>query len=132
MAADAALDQDFVDLCAYYLEASGHESEMKKEKEELKTKIRALMLFNNTREGKAGQPGGTQYLVRLRFQDYTSINEDEIPSDILARAKVTTPSERLDIRLLVPKGEKDDKPKRAKGEKPTRKKKEKPRASDDF
>ena len=126
LASDIALDQDMVDLCAYYLEAAGHESEMKKEKDELRSKIHSLLLFHNAKEGKAGQPGGTQYFVRLRFQDYTSINEDEIPSDILARAKVVNPSERLDIRLLVPKGEKEDKPKRP------RKKKEMTPEPDDF
>jgi hypothetical protein len=93
LATDAAMDKEVEDLCAYYLETSGHASEMEKEKEKLKAAIRAKLAERGIRGGKAGP-----YLVTLGLRERKGWDEEQIPPDVAARARTINKFEVLTIR----------------------------------
>lgn len=92
LADNAELDNEIEQLAAYYLETHGHESEMKKEKEELKKQIRDLLLEKGVKSGKAGP-----YIIKLTQHTTTSLDEEMIPADVIQQAKRETRYERLTI-----------------------------------
>jgi len=80
-------------LCAYYLETSGHESEMKKEKERLRDIIRGVLEERKLRGGRVGP-----YTLARALRSSTRWNEDAIPPDIAEKARVEKHYEVLTIR----------------------------------
>jgi hypothetical protein len=95
---DAGLDKELEDLCAYYLEASGHASEMEKEKDKLKAAVRAKLAERGVRGGRAGP-----YLVTLELRERKGWDEEQIPPDVAERARIINKYEVLTIRKPKPK-----------------------------
>lgn len=89
---DETLPDEMADMVRYYKECGAHESEMRKEKDGLKKKIVQFMKDRGAREGRAGE-----YVCRLTLSERKTINEEMIPAEILAAARVITPSERFSI-----------------------------------
>lgn len=98
---DPALDKELEDMAAYYLEVSGHASEMEKEKKQLRDKVRAALAAKNVKGGKAGP-----YTIQVSLQSREGLDEEQIPPDILARAKTLSSFEVLHIRKPKEKGQK--------------------------
>src|SRR3990167_403476 len=95
LATDQALDQDLVDMAAYYCETRGHITEMEKEKDEVKDKIKAALDAKGIRHGKT-----SQYAITLSMKERATWDEGQIPADIVVRAKKQLPYVQLDIRKL--------------------------------
>ena len=95
LATDQALDQDLVDMAAYYCETRGHITEMEKEKDEVKDKIKAALDAKGIRHGTT-----SQYAITLSMKARTTWDEGQIPADIVVRAKKQLPYVQLDIRKL--------------------------------
>ena len=95
LATDQALDQDLVDMAAYYCETRGHITEMEKEKEVVKEKIKAALDAKQMRHGKT-----SQYAITLSLKERAVWDEGQIPADIVVRAKKKLPYVQLDIRKL--------------------------------
>jgi len=90
---DAAFDQEITDLCGYYLEASMHAKEMKKEADRLKNQIRELLKEKGVRKGKAGP-----YLVERRLQKRETLRREKVPQSIWDVYKEIKEFEVLTIR----------------------------------
>jgi len=93
MATEQALDEELEQTCAYYLEASGHHSQMEKEKDSLRDGIRAYMVERDIRTGRVGP-----YVVSRELRHRSKYVEDLIPPEVLAVAKQKAPYEVLTIR----------------------------------
>lgn len=90
---DPALDEEMEHLAAYYLEASGHASEMEKEKKELREKIRAAMEAKQLKAGKAGP-----YIITRTMREREGWDDEFIPPAIAAKARTISYYEVLNIR----------------------------------
>lgn len=90
---DAELDQEITDLCGYYLEASLHAKEMKKEQDRLKDQIKRLLEEKGVRKGKAGP-----YLIERKLQRRESLKKEQVPQGIWETYKQTSEFEVLTIR----------------------------------
>lgn len=93
LADEQALDAEVADLARYYLETSAHVSEVEKEREALRTKIRGLLEAQGVKGGTAGE-----YLVLRAVRERTVWDEEKIPAPIAAVAKQKKPYEVLQIR----------------------------------
>jgi hypothetical protein len=89
---DTILDEDVVDLCRYYLETNLHISEMEKEKDKLKEKIKKILKENNSRKALAGD-----YIITTRLQSKKQIDQTLIPPQILEKATKLNNYEVLSI-----------------------------------
>jgi len=86
--------QDMEELCAYYLETAGHLSEMKKENEELKEKIKKALLEKGVREGTTDR-----YIIKNNLIKSMRIDKTLIPAPFLGLCEKEGFSERLSINL---------------------------------
>jgi hypothetical protein len=108
LAEDAQLDKEWEDRAALYLEVSGHESRDRKHKEELRDGIVRDIAAAGLRGGRAGP-----YVIRLDLQDHWSVDQEQIPPEILERTRRNKPSLTLRITKPTPKPEKRAKKKEA-------------------
>ena len=90
---DVALDQEAEQLCAYYLETTLHLTEMEKEKDSLKLKIKQLLLEKRAKGGRVGP-----YIVNLSLRKKSRLDEHLIPPQVLEQARIETAFEVLTIR----------------------------------
>ncbi len=86
--------QEAEDLCAYYLETSGHILTMSKEKDMLKAKIKKVLADKGAREGTT-----KRYIVTNKLIKSLKIDKSLIPVNILPDCQKESFSERLNIRL---------------------------------
>lgn len=93
LAAGADLS-DLEELCGYYLETSMHANEMKKENEELKEKIKKVLLEKGVREGLAGK-----YIIKNSLVHSVRIDKTLIPATILGLCEKENFYEKLTINL---------------------------------
>ena len=98
LATDVALEQEIVDLVRYERECHMHETEMRKEKEALREKIKALLKAANIRSGRAGD-----YMVDWTVTKRKKLDMDLLPPEAVAQATIEVPAERLVIRKAKPK-----------------------------
>ena len=93
LAENVELDSEIEELASYYLEVSGHSTEMGKEKEGLKAQIKKLLLDKGVKSGKAGP-----YVIKITQHTTTSLDEEMIPADVIQQAKRETKYEKLTIQ----------------------------------
>jgi len=84
---------DIENICKYYLETGMHISEMEKEKDVLKAKIKEILKKHHARQGKAGI-----YTISNQLRETSKLNTELIPGDILKKATKKGFAEFLTIR----------------------------------
>lgn len=89
---ESQLPSEYEDTLRFYLELNMHESEIKKQKEEIRDKILGEMKKLNCKKAVVGP-----YMATMRLQPHTSIDKDA-PEELLRRCTKTTISEILNIR----------------------------------
>lgn len=91
LAADVALDEELATTARYYNELGAHIREQEKERDGLKTRLRAALQTAEARSGRAGE-----YLITLTAQERETVNKALVPPE----AKTTIMSERLTVKRL--------------------------------
>jgi hypothetical protein len=92
-----ALNGTHTKMAAQYHELTQAENEIKKQKEEIKDRLKADLHANGIKSGIAGF-----YVISLSLQKRQSIDEDLIPPEILQTAKTEKTSEILRISMKKP------------------------------
>lgn len=95
LSTEALLEGEIVELCAYYLETNMHISEMEKEKDSLKEKIKTILKEKQVSKGKAGE-----YTISNVLRKTTRLDKELIPIDILKAATKEGLQETLTIRKI--------------------------------
>jgi hypothetical protein len=93
----AVLDETCVQMAEQYHDLSKAEGEIKKQKDQLKEKLKQNLHTNSIKTGMAGI-----YTISLTLQKRQDINEDLIPPAILQEARVEKMSEVLRISMKKP------------------------------
>lgn len=87
---DAMLPDDVADMLRYYKELGGQKSDIEKEYKNLSSKIKETMKQIGAREGRAGE-----FIAKLTLSDVNRIDKEKLTPAEIARATVTSISERL-------------------------------------
>lgn len=88
------LPDEVADMVRYYKEVGAHKSEIEKEYDELKGKIKTVMKDADTREGSAGE-----YVCKLSLSTIDRVDKSLLTQAEILRATKTTMQERLTISL---------------------------------
>lgn len=91
MAVGYEMEADFADAARYYRELGAQESEIKKQRDEIKGKLKTAMMAAGYREARAGE-----YILRITASERETIDKDLVP----ASAKKLTISERFDVKKI--------------------------------
>ena len=95
------LEAEIADMIRYRQEAQAHETEMKKEKEELTEKIKKYLAGKGIRSGRAGE-----YVVQWTVKIVREFNKELLPVGVYEAAKEELPQERFSIKKI--KGEQNE------------------------
>jgi hypothetical protein len=87
---DTMLPDDVVGMLRYYKELGGQKSDIEKEYKELSGKIKETMKQIGAREGRAGE-----FIAKITLSDVNRIDKEKLTPAEIARATVTSISERL-------------------------------------
>lgn len=91
---DAEIEEpEIVEKFKYYLEVSGHASELDKQKDELNEEIQGLLKERGLRGGRAGE-----YVAKIAMRSRTFIDKDSIPPEMLPSVQKTKSFPVLTIR----------------------------------
>lgn len=96
---DVALENDFIDLCKYYLECTAHEKAMKDEKEELKKQIKEKFKEKNVKDGRIGE-----YVLKLSLVKYEKVSDMKLVPRENIKTTIST-----QLRITKPKSKKKEK-----------------------
>lgn len=95
---DVDLPDELEDMIRYFQEVKMHVRSGEKERDELRDKIKALLVANDARSGQVGP-----YVVSMTYLESKSIDRDRIPRDLLDQLIVIKKSARLNVRKPEPK-----------------------------
>lgn len=93
LAEDAALEDEVVNMLRYEREVALHESSAKKERDEIKEKIKEFLKDKGIRSGRAGG-----YCVTWTVEKQKRFNKELLPPGVYACAMEDVPVEKLSIR----------------------------------
>lgn len=95
LSTDITLEGDIVDVVRYRMELASHLSEMKKEEEALKEKIKQFLKDAQVRNGVAGD-----YIIDWKVSTKKKLDEELLPPLVYQQALIEVPTERLNIRKI--------------------------------
>lgn len=95
LAEDVALEGEISDLLRYEREVQLHEASAKREREELKEKIKAILAEKGVRSGRT-----QDYVVEWSVTKTKKFDKDLLPPGVYAAAQKDMPVEKLSIRKI--------------------------------